>query len=158
MEPGPARGGPSNVVAIDPLAAPENETVAPEVAETTVVADDDNAGEAEPPASAAEMRRRIHQAYLSYVLTDWKQFGAEAVAEVRQQRPLEYMRIVGAILPENNDVEADGLDQLTDEQLARNLQASLRELTASGFDLGLSGRDAAADERAGALPPVSQAS
>ena len=70
------------------------------------------------PATGRGRRTKLAEMFLDQLLADWRRHGAETIAQVRKEKPDQYLKLVAALLPRQNDAEPDPLDGLTDEQLA----------------------------------------
>lgn len=53
----------------------------------------------EPEARSDGIHSRLAEAFVRELLKDFESGGREAIAEVRTERPQDYLRIVAAILP-----------------------------------------------------------
>lgn len=89
-------------------------------------------------------RNKLGEAFLADLLANWEQNGAETIEQVRIARPQDYLKVVASILPKELNVKVNELDDLTDDQLARQFAAIVSQLNAAG--LGLGEGDAAAAE------------
>jgi hypothetical protein len=70
------------------------------------------------------------------MLTDWEVHGKQAIIDMREKNPGDYVKTVVATLPRELNVKVSEIDELTDEQLARQLASIAAQLAAAGFDLG----------------------
>lgn len=83
-------------------------------------------------------RVRLGEQFLGDLLEDWEANGKLAIAEMRDKNPTDYCKVVAATLPKELNVKVSEIDELTDEQIARQLAAIASQLAAAGFDLGAS--------------------
>lgn len=81
-------------------------------------------------------RVRLGEQFLSDVLVDWGEHGAQAIRDMRDKNPGDYCKMVAATLPKELNLKVSELDELTDDQLARQLAAIATQLAAAGIDLG----------------------
>ncbi len=81
-------------------------------------------------------RNKLGEAFLADMLADWEEHGADAIATVRDEKPDQYLKVVASILPRELNIKVNELDELTDEQLARQLAVIASQLAAAGVDLG----------------------
>jgi hypothetical protein len=63
-------------------------------------------------------RTKLAEMFLEQLFADWRQHGAETIAQVRKEKPDQYLKLLVAMLPRQVDSEESALDGLTDEQLA----------------------------------------
>ncbi len=107
-----------------------------------------------PAGRPISARRLLNNEFFKTVLADWVAHGAEAVKKTREDYPTDYLRIVASILPKHLNVEVSQFDGVSDEQLAVELRAGLRQLAAGGFDLGLRDGEAEKPTAAGKVPTL----
>ena len=81
-------------------------------------------------------RVKLGEQFLSDLLSDWETHGAESIAAMREKSPGDYVKVVAATLPKELNVKVSEIDELSDEQIARQLAAVASQLAAAGFDLG----------------------
>lgn len=92
-----------------------------------------------PPVSPGRpkgARNKLGEAFLADMLADWEEHGPAVIAEVRADKPDQYLKVVASILPKELNVRVNDFDDLTDEQLARQLAAIASQLAGAGFALG----------------------
>lgn len=92
-----------------------------------------------PPKSPGRpkgSRNKLGEEFLKDLLANWEEHGADTIETVRTERPQDYLKVVAATLPKELNVKVNELDELTDEQLARQFAAVAAQLTAAGFDIG----------------------
>jgi hypothetical protein len=73
---------------------------------------------------------------------------------MREKNPGDYVKVVAATLPKELNVKVSELDELTDEQLARQLAAIGSKLAAAGFDLGAGTGAQEAAQPSGDVPTI----
>ncbi|WEX76175.1 hypothetical protein PYH37_004454 [Sinorhizobium numidicum] len=76
-------------------------------------------------------RSRLGRAFLQAVQADFEAHGVGVVARIREEKPETYLKLVASILPKDINVNAGGMDELSDEQLLeriRTLDAAIRPL------------------------------
>lgn len=81
-------------------------------------------------------RVRLGEQFLSDLLEDWDTHGKTAISDMRAKNPGDYVKVVAATLPKELNVKVSEIDELTDEQIARQLASIASQLAAAGFDLG----------------------
>ena len=81
-------------------------------------------------------RNKLGEAFLADLLADWSEHGPIVIQTVRADKPDVYLKIVASILPAQLNVKVSEIDELTDEQLARQLAHVIASLTAAGVDFG----------------------
>lgn len=110
-----------------------------------------------PPKSPGRpkgSRNKLGEAFLTDMLADWETHGVSAIAKVRDERPHEYLKVVASILPKELNIKVNELDELSDEQLERQLAAVIAQLADAGFDALARIAEAKGAEPAGELPAL----
>lgn len=80
-------------------------------------------------------RNKLGEAFIEDLLEDWQLHGVSAIAAVRGTKPDQYLRVIASILPRELNVRTNDLDELTDEQLARQYAAIVRAIEAVGLSM-----------------------
>lgn len=91
---------------------------------------------ANPAGRPKGARNKLGEAFLQDMLADWEEHGKEVIEAVRVDKPDQYLKVVASVLPKELNVKVSELDELTDDQLARQLAHIGAQLAAAGFDLG----------------------
>ena len=78
-------------------------------------------------------RVRLGETFLNDLLADWDTHGAASIAEMREKSPGDYVKVVAATLPKELNVKVSELDELTDDQLARQLASIAAQLARAGI-------------------------
>ena len=99
-------------------------------------------------------RNKLGEAFLADLLADWEAHGPVVIAEVRADKPDVYLKVVASILPAQLNVKVSEIDELTDEQLARQFLAIATQLAAAGLDLGAGITAAVTSQAAGNIPTL----
>ena len=110
-----------------------------------------------PPVSLGRpkgARSKLGEEFLQDMLADWKEHGAAVISAVRVDKPDQYLKVVAAVLPKELNVKVSELDDLTDDQLARQLAAIATQLANAGVDFGQGIRTQAKAEQAGEISAV----
>jgi hypothetical protein len=94
------------------------------------------------PASGEDGPEQVFVATLS---KDFEKFGAGAIAKVRTEDPVTYMKICASVLPKAVAEAIDPLEGMTDEQLVERARSLASEL---GIGPGANAPDPAKQERA----------
>lgn len=81
-------------------------------------------------------RSKLGEAFLEAMLADWEENGAQAIIDVRETKPDAYLKVVASILPKELNIRAGEFDDLTDDQLARQLASIASKLAGAGFEIG----------------------
>lgn len=81
-------------------------------------------------------RVKLGEAFLSDLMADWEDNGVQAIKDMREEKPGDYVKVVAATLPKELNVKVSEIDDLTDDQLARQLASIASRLAEAGFDLG----------------------
>ena len=102
------------------------------------------------PAAKARPKRTkktLGDDFLAAVRADFRAHGAGVIAEVRADKPDQYLKIVLSVLPKDFDVSINQLDGLSDEEIRiriRSLEAVLRPFLEGRADRGEDGVSGAA--------------
>lgn len=92
-----------------------------------------------PPVSPGRpkgARNKLGEEFLQDMLSDWKEHGVAVIQAVRAEKPDQYLKVVASVLPKELNVKVSELDDLTDDQLARQLAAIASQLANAGVDFG----------------------
>lgn len=81
-------------------------------------------------------RNKLGEAFLEALHDDFAEHGVGAIEEVRKDKPDQYLKVIASTLPKELNVKVSELDELSDDQLARQLAAGLAALAKAGFDVG----------------------
>lgn len=73
-------------------------------------------------------RNKLGEDFLSALQADFSEHGATTIAEVRERRPHEYLKVVASILPKEMHVKTDAFEEMTDDELAAGIAALQRVL------------------------------
>lgn len=74
-------------------------------------------------------RNKLGEAFIADMLAAWQEKGKAAIDRVIEERPHEFIKAVGAILPKQVEVKEAPLEELTDDELAAAL-ITLRSISA----------------------------
>lgn len=110
-----------------------------------------------PPKSPGRpkgARAKLGEEFLQDMLADWKEHGAKVIADVRLDKPDQYLKVVASVLPKELNVKVSELDDLTDDQLARQLAAIATQLANAGINFGQGTGAQAETEQAGEIPAI----
>ncbi|MBE1708902.1 MULTISPECIES: hypothetical protein [Mesorhizobium] len=98
-----------------------------------------------PKPRAKRTKKTLGDDFLAAVRADFRAHGAGVIAEVRADKPDQYLKIVLSVLPRDFDVAINHLDALSDEELRsriRSLETVLRPFLEDPADIsedGISG-------------------
>lgn len=81
-------------------------------------------------------RNKLGEEFLQDMLADWKENGVAAIKAARLENPLGYVKVTASILPRELNLRVSEFDELTDEQLARQLAAIASQLANAGVIIG----------------------
>lgn len=81
-------------------------------------------------------RNKLGEDFLQDMLADWKENGVAAIKAARLENPLGYVKVTASILPRELNLRVSEFDELTDEQLARQLAAIASQLANAGVIIG----------------------
>jgi hypothetical protein len=79
-------------------------------------------------------RTKLSDAFLKDMLAAWEQCGTKAIETFVEERPHEFVKLVASILPRHFNVKVNEFDELTDEQLLRQVAIVREELARAGID------------------------
>lgn len=99
-------------------------------------------------------RVKLGEAFLADLMEDWGEHGAKAIKDMREEKPGDYVKVVAATLPKELNVKVSEIDDLTDEQLARQLASIGSRLAEAGFNLGQGTGAPAKAKPSGELPTL----
>lgn len=99
-------------------------------------------------------RNKLGEEFLQDMLSDWEENGKVVIEAVRVEKPDQYLKVVASILPKELNVKVNELDDLTDEQLARQLRAIAAQLAAAGLGIGEGIGQAGAPEQTGEIQTI----
>lgn len=89
-----------------------------------------------PAGRAKGSRNKLGEEFLNDMLADWQEHGKDAIAAVRAEKPDQYLKVVASTLPRELNVKVNELDELSDDQLARQLRSIATQLAAAGLGIG----------------------
>jgi hypothetical protein len=81
-------------------------------------------------------RTKLGEQFLSDLMQDWGEHGKKAIEAMRSKSPVDYVKVVAATLPKELNVKVSELDDLSDDEIARQLASLATQLARAGFDLG----------------------
>jgi len=100
-----------------------------------------------PKPRPKRTKKTLGDDFLAAVRADFRAHGAGVIAEVRADKPDQYLKIVLSVLPKDLHVSINQLDALSDEEIRsriRGLEAVLRPFLEEPADLGADGISGAA--------------
>jgi ribulose bisphosphate carboxylase small subunit len=92
-----------------------------------------------PPVSPGRpkgSRTKLGELFLSELMADFEEHGAQAIKDMREEKPGDYVKVVAATLPKELNVKVSELDDLSDDEIARQLASLASQLARAGIDLG----------------------
>jgi hypothetical protein len=78
---------------------------------------------ANPKGRPKGARHKLGEAFLEALASDFEANGPQVIAEVRENRPADYLKVIASILPKEMNVKVDTTDELTDDQLDQRIRA-----------------------------------
>lgn len=99
-------------------------------------------------------RSKLGEAFLQDMLASWEEHGAVTIEKVRTEDPTQYVKVVASILPKEMNLRVGEFDDLTDDQLARQLASIASQLARAGVDLGAGVGSSAAAQSTGDVPTL----
>lgn len=106
------------------------------------------------PGRPKGARNKLGEAFICDLLDDWEVHGKSVIETVRDEKPDVYLRTVASILPKELNVKVSELDELSDDQLQRQLAHIVAQLAATGLDLVEGIGAATITQQGGKLPTV----
>lgn len=91
-----------------------------------------------PKGRPANAKQALSDSFLADMLSAWQEKGKDAIDRVIRDRPHEFIKAVGAIVPKDINVKTSALDELTDDDIASMLVA-VRATIAAGAGADTSG-------------------
>src|SRR5215218_9711831 len=76
-------------------------------------------------------RNRLGEEFLLNLADDFEQHGSAVIAQVREERPHEYLKVIASLLPKELKVQSP-VSEMTEEELDRRIMQLTRAL---GLDL-----------------------
>ena len=73
-------------------------------------------------------RNKLGEAFLADLYANWLENGVDALEKVRIDKPEVYVKVVASILPQQLHVTVNDLDELSDDQLDKRIDALARAL------------------------------
>jgi hypothetical protein len=107
-----------------------------------------------PPLSPGRpkgARNKLGEKFVEDLLADWEEHGVAAIAEVRAEKPDQYLKVVASVIPKELNVTVQDYDDLSDDELAARFAAAAARLV-GGHALG--GRGRAKGEGEGRTAPL----
>ena len=104
--------------------------------------------EAAPETRRKRPKKTLGDDFLAAVRADFRAHGAGVIAEVRADKPDQYLKIVLSVLPKDFDAAVNHLDALSDEEIRRRiraLEAAVKPFLEDIVDGGENGISGAAD-------------
>ncbi|WP_292627716.1 hypothetical protein [Mesorhizobium sp.] len=97
--------------------------------------DDEPSGVTEPRSSSRPKRTKktLADGFLEAIRADFRAHGAGVIAEVRTEKPDQYLKIVLSVLPKDLHLNINSLEALSDDEIRqriRGLEAVLRPFLA----------------------------
>lgn len=78
-------------------------------------------------------RNKLGEAFLADMLADWEENGISVIETVCLEKPDQYLKVVASVLPKELNVRVSDLDELSDDELDRQLASLATQLARAGF-------------------------
>ena len=88
------------------------------------------------PGRPKGSRNKLGEEFLKDMLADWVEHGAEAIVKVRGEKPELYLKVVASVLPKELNVKVSELDDLSTDEIARQLASLASQLARAGIGFG----------------------
>lgn len=75
-----------------------------------------------PAGKPKGARTKLGEQFLSALQQDFEAHGVEAIVEVRQERPQDYLRVIALLMPKDLNLNVNNLDDATDDELVQRLR------------------------------------
>jgi hypothetical protein len=100
-------------------------------------------------------RSKLSELFIEELYRDFQIHGVDAIKEVREVRPHDYLKVVASLLPKELNVRADVLSEMSDDELVAILD-NIRCLVAAGSftTIGDGATEAARYQSTQALPAL----
>ena len=92
-------------------------------------------------------RNKLGEAFIQAMYADFTENGEAVIAQVRAEKPDQYLKVVASILPQQLNVRVSELDDLTEEQIDQRINALARALQLEAGTLAAAGRETAPQAR-----------
>lgn len=80
-------------------------------------------------------RNKLTEQFVSDVYADWQEHGVQAIKDVRDKSPTDYLKVVAGVITKDVAVTVRDYDDLSDEELAEQFASASARL-ARGHALG----------------------
>lgn len=74
------------------------------------------------PGRRKGSRNKLGEQFLSDLQADWSEHGADTLIKAREEKPMEYAKMVAGLLPKELLVRTAPEDDMTDDELADTLE------------------------------------
>jgi Family of unknown function (DUF5681) len=76
-------------------------------------------------------RNRLSEAFIQALFEDWQEHGKEAIRQVRETRPQDYLKIIASLLPRRFEIQDNPFGDIGDGELAGLVAAARAALAAT---------------------------
>ncbi|WP_287380373.1 hypothetical protein [Mesorhizobium sp.] len=106
---------------------------------------------AQPPAPRPRRAKKtLGDGFLEAIRADFRAHGAGVIAEVRTEKPDQYLKIVLSVLPKDLGANINTLDGLSDDEIRQRIRGL--EAVLGPFLAGLGGEEGISEPAGGAGP------
>ena len=81
------------------------------------------------PGRPKGARNKLGEAFISALHDDFMQHGVTAIAEVREKRPQDYLKVCASLLPKEFTVNVNPIEEMTDSELLERIRDITGQVT-----------------------------
>lgn len=67
-------------------------------------------------------RSKLGEAFLADLYQDWLEHGTDAIAQVREKRPWDYLKVIASLMPRDLHVGANELENVSNDELRTRIR------------------------------------
>jgi hypothetical protein len=82
------------------------------------------------------VKNKLSHVFLTDLLADYEQHGAEAIRICRVERPVEYVKMIAGLLPKELEITETYLMELPDDELTAVIEHIRRQLAERTLSIG----------------------
>jgi hypothetical protein len=106
---------------------------------------------------ARGVKNRLSHAFLTALVEDFEQHGAEAIKICRIEKPNEYLRVIAHLMPRELEISHNPIEVISDDELIAYIEYAQRQLAGRVERIESRADEALEGEPALLLPALSQA-
>lgn len=81
-------------------------------------------------------RNQLAEHFIADLQADWEEHGVEAIKQMRENNPADYVKVVAGILPKELNVKTSVVEEMSDDELAAGIAALQSLIAAQAFGEG----------------------